>query len=180
MVLASDHQPGASVLASFLGSDKLAQSLLADVFLFASPVRFLIGTFLFYLCAPGTGLFPATSPADKSADGAGGFKLPRLLAMSSLLLVLAAGLVAFLRPAQASPIGAFITPPMLGTQVLYQNQTTGDITHSLCNSPNVTIFPTDPPRSLALPYPAKNGTSIAVLGWYDGASVWVCYILCQS
>ncbi|KAH8881490.1 hypothetical protein GQ53DRAFT_667769, partial [Thozetella sp. PMI_491] len=92
--------------------------------------------------------------------------------MAARILAVAAGLYALVSPARGSSIAAYYRAPFYGAQVIHQNATTGDINYSLCASAGTPIFPTNPPKSFQLPYAAKNGTSVAATGWFDGTNIF--------
>ncbi|KLU83357.1 hypothetical protein MAPG_02419 [Magnaporthiopsis poae ATCC 64411] len=55
----------------------------------------------------------------------------------------------------------------LGPQVIRQNETTGAIMYSFCNSTGTPVFPVDNPNTLSLAFEPRNGTAITGKGWWD-------------
>ena len=62
-------------------------------------------------------------------------------------------------------IAAWITG--IGPQILHQNMTTGQLRYSFCNSFDTPIYSYTEDTALKLSYPAKNGTTLAGVGWWD-------------
>lgn len=61
----------------------------------------------------------------------------------------------------------------LGAQVVMQNETTGGLMYSLCNSNSTPVFPDDPPQYFSLAFQPRNGTALAGTGWWDTTTTWV-------
>ncbi|KAL1871982.1 hypothetical protein VTK73DRAFT_1812 [Phialemonium thermophilum] len=91
--------------------------------------------------------------------------LSELKASSLALLIL---LLSAQKVQAGSSLAAWWTT--IGPQLLVQNLTTGLIQYSYCNSNNTPIYPYEGDDVLSLPVviKAKNGTSLAGTGWWDG------------
>lgn len=96
----------------------------------------------------------------------------RTVSVQALVAVLAIA-----QPSDASPsIAAWWTPN--APQVMVQNETTGAIQYSYCNSNGTPIYPVDPPNVLPVgaAFKPRNGTALTGVGWWDGnttvASMW--------
>ncbi|KAJ4302436.1 hypothetical protein N0V88_002580 [Collariella sp. IMI 366227] len=81
-----------------------------------------------------------------------------------------AALSALPMPALCGSMAAWWTD--MGASFVMQNSTTGQLTHSMCNSNFTAIYPNDPPLAFDTMYAPKNGTSLAATGWWDGKVVW--------
>jgi hypothetical protein len=96
----------------------------------------------------------------------------RTVSVQALVAVLA-----IVQPSGASPsIAAWWTDK--APQVMVQNETTGAIQYSYCNSNGTPIYPVDPPNVLPVgsAFKPRNGTALSGVGWWDGnttiASMW--------
>jgi hypothetical protein len=57
---------------------------------------------------------------------------------------------------------------------MLQNDQTGKIQYSLCNSNSTPVLPADTTITIPLTtYAPKNSTALAGTGWFDGTAIWV-------
>ena len=65
----------------------------------------------------------------------------------------------------ANAIAAWQTT--IGPQVMLQDPVTADIRYSYCNSYGTPVYSYTDDTNFPLTYPAKNGTNLAGVGWWD-------------
>jgi hypothetical protein len=95
-----------------------------------------------------------------------------MLSFFPIIAVLAAWSCLFLAIVDAGAIASWTTGQG-APQIIFQDDDTGKILYSLCNSNETTVFPANESASLTFDkgFEPKKGTSLAGVGYIDGYGV---------